>query len=204
MTTKLTTLTTVLLLTLSYHSHAAQVWLTADKQGYAPGETITVALKVSDYQTVLTGFYATLSYQPEHMALQNMAFHRGFDDGEGSLQWHKHEQANGILRLNEFSYIEADTTILATNQGDELELAIFTFTAPAKDGEYAITVSAAESGIIDINNKALTLQVQSTEILVVTPEPEPAAEVKSSGGSLPAALLVFISGLALLRRRPRQ
>lgn len=177
-------------------AHAALITIETDKQQYQVGEKVTAFLKLSDANSLLSGFYLSLKYQTSALALVNWGHGHSFDDGFGSYQYGDHDAANGSLALEDYADWAADQAILAALQLGSFTLAKLEFTALTA-GNFSLNFDPAYFGLLTFSGDMLQPQWLDASFDVV-----------GNPASVPAtpAVALMIGGLLLLgaQRRHQQ
>ncbi|MDX3772768.1 MYXO-CTERM sorting domain-containing protein [Chromatiaceae bacterium AAb-1] len=176
-----------LILLFSSCSQAALIRFEADKSQYYTGDTIKVNLIVSQFSSVLGGFFAELLHNPLQLALQNWQFGTGFDDGLGSMQdWGY--TAQGTLALSDYTFATDEAQL--SQQGDSFVLASFDFEALTA-GNFWLDLNSNNSGLLSFDNDFVSYTNAPLNISVLAPAQIP----------VPATAMLLLAGLALLRTR---
>lgn len=178
-----------IVLFFSSFSHAALVQLHSERSVYQLGETITVTLKISDFSETLGGFTAEMLYPKTLLTLLGWQFGTGFDDGLGDYPFDDHDADAGVIFLSNYADIWADESVLASKQGNSFVLATFSLLASSV-GELWLGLTPAELSVLSFDNQFIDV-TGSGLALTINPTQVPA----------PAALLLILSGLLLMRRR---
>lgn len=175
-------------------AQAALISIETDKLQYQVGEKVTAFLKLSDAESVFSGFFLALQYQHSKLALVNWNHGNSFDDGFGSYQYSAHDAANGSLALEDYADWAADQAVLAAQQLGSFTLAKIEFTALAA-GQFTLNFDPAYFGLLTFNDDLLLPQWQDASFdVIANPSAVPAT---------PAIALMF-GGLLLLGAQRRQ
>jgi hypothetical protein len=172
----------------SAQTQAALITIETDKQQYHVGEKITAYLKLSDAESLISGFFLSLQYQQSKLALVNWGHGNSFDDGLGSYRYSEHNAENGSLALEEYADWAADQTVLAALQLGTFTLAKLEFTASAA-GQFNLNLDPAYFGLLTFSGDLFKPKWQDVSFdVVANPSTVPAT---------PAIALMF-GGLLLL------
>gem|GEM_PF-1276805 len=175
-------------------AQAALITIETNKQQYQIGEKVTAFLKLSDAESLFSGFFLALQYQHSKLQLVNWGHGNSFDDGFGSYQYSEHDAATGRLALEDYADWAADQAILTALQLGSFTLAKIEFTALAA-GQFSLNLDPAYFGLLTFSGDLLQPEWQDARFDVIA---NPAA--------VPAtpAMALMIGGLLLLgvqRRR---
>lgn len=175
-------------------AQAALITIETDKQQYQVGEKVTAFLKLSDAESLFSGFFLALQYQQSKLALINWGHGNSFDDGFGSYQYSAHDAANGSLALEDYADWAADQAVLVALQLGSFTLAKIEFTALAA-GQFSLNLDPTYFGLLTFNGDMLQPQWQDASFdVVANPSAVPATP----------AIALMIAGLLLLGSQRRR
>lgn len=175
-------------------AQAALITIETDKQQYQVGEKITAFLKLSDAESLISGFFLALQYQQSKLALINWGHGNSFDDGFGSYQYSAHDAANGSLALEDYADWAADQSLLAALQLGGFTLAKIEFTALAA-GQFSLNLDPSYFGLLTFSGDLLQPEwLDASFDVIANPSAVPATP----------AMALLISGLLLLGAQRRQ
>lgn len=177
----------------SAQTQAALITIETDKQQYQVGEKITAFLKLSDAESLISGFFVSLHYQQSKLALMNWGHGHSFDDGFGSYQYGEHNAANGSLALEDYADWAADQAVLAALQLGSFTLAKLEFTALAA-GQFSLNLDPAYFGLLTFGGDLFQPQwLDASFDVIANPATVPASP----------AMALMIGGLLVLGAQRR-
>lgn len=175
-------------------AQAALITIETDRQQYQIGDKVTAFLKLTDAESLFSGFFLAMQYQHSKLALINWGHGNSFDDGFGSYQYSAHDAANGSLALEDYADWAADQAVLAAMQLGGFTLAKIEFTALAA-GQFSLNFDPAYFGLLTFSGDLLQPQWQDASFdVIASPAAVPAT---------PAIALMF-GGLMLLGAQQRR
>ncbi|GAB3020843.1 cohesin domain-containing protein [Bowmanella dokdonensis] len=178
----------LLILLAGTQAQASLLSFSLDKSQYAPGQTITAELYVSDFGSPLGGFFAELLYDPAQLTLLGWEFGTGLDGN--SLQFASHDRSLGSLMMDEYADLFADQNWLAGLQGTRFMLARFSFQAIGQ-GQQSLALGSYYLGLLSHDNQLLEVDAPAISF-----------KVSAQAVSEPVGLwLMLPAGMWILRRR---
>jgi len=176
----------IISLMFSGFSQAALIELEFDKDNYEVNDTVYGQLVVSDFNETLGWFFTQLNYQSSHLELLDWQFGTGFDAGETKVV-----NLTNSLSLEEQTW-SFDYSLLTSLQGSKFMLASFSFKA-LNAGLQSIDFDESNSFLQDFDFVDMTTQYAGASFVI--------NDNSSTPVPAPATLLLFVSGLALIRTK---
>jgi len=180
----------ILMLSLMFSnlSQAALIEVELDKDNYEINEIVYGQLVVSDFAKTLGWFTAILNYDSANLELLDWQFGTGFGNGLTD------DESNlNSLFLDESTLYDLDEGhLLASLQGDSFMLASFSFRALTA-GLQSITFDKNNSRLEFFDYDPVSTQFTGASFNI--------NDNSSTPVPAPATLLLFISGLALIRTK---